>query len=64
MLARRFSLVQVVMVLVVGMESMLVVSLLDGLHLVLNTRVEGIVALKWRGRAVHGLPFVASSSSN
>jgi hypothetical protein len=36
-----------------------VVSLLDVLHLVLNTRVGGVVALRWRGGTVHGLPFVA-----
>jgi hypothetical protein len=36
MLARRLGLVQVVVVLVVGLQ---VVSLLDNLHLVLNTRV-------------------------
>jgi hypothetical protein len=46
-------------VLVVGMESLQVVSLLDVLHLMLNTRVGGIVALRWRGGTVHGLLFVA-----
>jgi hypothetical protein len=46
-------------VLVVGMESLQVVSLLDVLHLVLNTRVGGIVALRCRGGTVHGLLFVA-----
>jgi hypothetical protein len=35
-----------------------VVSLLDVLHLVLNTRVGGVVALRWRGGTVHDLPFV------
>jgi hypothetical protein len=58
-LVRRLSLVQVVVVLVVGMGSLQVVSLLDGLHLVLNTRVGGVVALRWRGGMVHGIPFVA-----
>jgi hypothetical protein len=48
--ARRLGLVQVV-----GLQ---VVSLLDDLHLVLNTRVEGVVALRWRGEMDHGLPFM------
>jgi hypothetical protein len=52
------SLVQVVVVLVVGMESLQVVSLLDGVHLVLNTRVGGVVALRWRAGTFHGVPFV------
>jgi hypothetical protein len=49
----------VVVVLVVGMESLQVVSLLDGLHLMLNTKVGGVIALRWSGGTVHGLPFVA-----
>jgi hypothetical protein len=53
------GLVQVVVVLVVGMESLQVVSLLDGLHLVLNTRVGGVIALRWRGGTIHDLPFVS-----
>jgi hypothetical protein len=36
-----------------------VVSILDDLHLVLNTRVEGVIALRWRGGRVHSLSFVA-----
>jgi hypothetical protein len=56
---RRLGLVQVVIVLVVRMESLQVVSLLDSLHLVLNMRVGGVVALRWRGGMVHGLPFMA-----
>jgi hypothetical protein len=44
---------------VVGMESLQVTSLLDVLHLVLNTRVGGVVALRWRGGTVHGLLFMA-----
>jgi hypothetical protein len=47
-----------VMVLVVGMVSLQVVSLLDVLPLVLNTGMGGVVALRWRGGTVHGLPFV------
>jgi hypothetical protein len=42
----------------VDMESLLVVSLLDVLHLMLNTRVGGVVALRWRGGAVHDLLFI------
>jgi hypothetical protein len=57
-LARRLGLAQVVVVLVVHMRSLQVVSLLDVLHLVLNTRVGGVVALRWRGGTVHGLSFV------
>jgi hypothetical protein len=47
-----------VMVLVVGMVSLQVVSLLDVLPLVLNTGMGGVVALRWRGGTVHGPPFV------
>jgi hypothetical protein len=56
---RMLGLVQVVVVQVVGMKSLQVVSLLDVLHLVLNTRVREVVVLGWRGRTIHGLPFVA-----
>jgi hypothetical protein len=48
-LVRMLDLFLVVMVLVVGLESLQVVSLLDVLHLVLNMRVGGVVALRWRG---------------
>jgi hypothetical protein len=41
------------------MGSLQVVGLLDGLHLVLNKRVGGVVALRWRGGTVPGLPFMA-----
>jgi hypothetical protein len=47
-----------VMVLVVGMVSLQVVSLLGILPLVLDTGMGGVVALRWRGGTVHGLPFV------
>jgi hypothetical protein len=47
-----------VMVLVVGLESLEVVSLLGVLPLVLNMGMGGVVALRWRGGTVHGLPFV------
>jgi hypothetical protein len=52
------GLVQEVMVLVVGLESLQVVSLLGVLPLMLNTGMGGVVALRWRGGTVHGLPFV------
>jgi hypothetical protein len=42
----------------VHMVSRQVVCLLYDLHLVLNTRVEGVVALRWRGGMIYGLPFV------
>jgi hypothetical protein len=47
-----------VVVLVVGLESLQVVSLLGVLPLVLNTEMGGVVALSWRGGTVHGFPFV------
>jgi hypothetical protein len=53
------GLVQEVMVLVVGLESLQVVSLLGVLPLVLNTGMRGVIALRWRGGADQGLPFVA-----
>jgi hypothetical protein len=56
---RMLGLVHVVVILVVCMGSLQVVSLLDGLHLVLNTRVGGVIALRWSGGTVHSLPFVA-----
>jgi hypothetical protein len=46
------------LVLVVGLESLQVVSLLEILPLVLNTGMGGVVALRWRGGTVHGFPFV------
>jgi hypothetical protein len=46
------------MVLVVGLESVLVVSLLGVLPLVLNTEMGGVVALRWRGGTIHGSPSV------
>jgi hypothetical protein len=52
------DLVLEVVVLVVGLESLQVVSLLGVLPLVLNTGMRGVVALSWRGETVHGTPFV------
>jgi hypothetical protein len=46
------------MVLVVGLESQQVVSLLGVLPLVFNTGMGAIVALSWRGGMIHGSPFV------
>jgi hypothetical protein len=62
MLTRRLVSVQVVVILVVGMESMQVVSLLDFLHLVLNTRVEGVVALE--GEEEQSTVFISWLSSS
>jgi hypothetical protein len=45
-------------VLVVGLESLQVVSLLGVLPLVLNTEMGGVVALSLRGGMVHDFPFV------
>jgi hypothetical protein len=47
-----------VMVLVFGLLSLQVVSLLGVLPLVLNTGMGGVVALSWRGGTVHSFPFV------
>jgi hypothetical protein len=55
--SREVSVLQVV-VLVVGLESLQVVSLLGVLPLVFSMGVRGVVALRRRGGMVHGLPFV------
>jgi hypothetical protein len=47
------------MVLVVGLESLQVISFLGVLPLMLNTGMGGVVAMRWRGGTVHGLPFMA-----
>jgi hypothetical protein len=57
-LVRSLGLSQVVVVLVVGLESLQVVSLLGVLPLVLDTGMRGVVALIWRGGTIHGSPFV------
>jgi hypothetical protein len=59
-LVRSLGLSQVVVVLVVGLESLQVVSLLGVLPLLLNTEMGGVVALRWRGGTIHGSPFVVS----
>jgi hypothetical protein len=48
----------VVVVLVVGLESQQVVSLLGILPLALNMGMGGAVVLRWRGGTIHGSPFV------
>jgi hypothetical protein len=57
-LVRSLGLFQEVVVLMVGLESLQVISLLGVLPLVLNTGMGGVVDLSWRGRTVHGLPFM------
>jgi hypothetical protein len=57
-LVRSVGLFQVVVVLVVGLESLQVVSLLGVFPLVVNTGMGGAVALRWRGGAIHDFPFV------
>jgi hypothetical protein len=47
-----------VVVLVFGLESLQVVSLIGILPLMLNTGIGGVLALRWRGGTGHGLPFV------
>jgi hypothetical protein len=58
MLVQMLGLVMEVVVLVVGLESLQVVTLLSVLLLVLNTGMGGVVALRWRGGTVHSLPFM------
>jgi hypothetical protein len=57
-LVMSLGLLQEVVVLVDGLGSLHVVSLLGVLPLVLNTRMGGVVALRRRGGTIHGLPFV------
>jgi hypothetical protein len=57
-LVQMLSLVQEVVVLVVGLESLQVVRLLGVLPLVLNMGMGGVVALSLRGGTVHSLLFV------
>jgi hypothetical protein len=58
MLVMGLRLVQEIVVLVVGLESLQVVRLLDVPPLVPNTGMGGVVALRWRVGTVHGFPFV------
>jgi hypothetical protein len=50
--------VLVVVALVFGLESLQVVGLLGILPFVLNMGMGVVVALRWRGGTVHGLPFM------
>jgi hypothetical protein len=43
----------------VGMVSLVVLSLIGVLHVVLNTRVEGVIALSLMGATVYNIPFMA-----
>jgi hypothetical protein len=52
------SLVQEVVGLVVGLESLPMVSLLGALPLVLNMGMRGVVAWSWKGGTVHSFLFV------
>jgi hypothetical protein len=49
----------VVVVLVVGMVSLVLLSLLDVHLLVIDKSSGEVTALTWRVATVHGLPFVA-----
>jgi hypothetical protein len=55
--SREVSVLEVV-VLVVGLESLQVVSLLGIPPLVFNTGMGAVVVLRWRGGTVHDLPFM------
>jgi hypothetical protein len=57
-LVMSLGLLQEVVVLVVGLESLQVVSLLDVLHLVINTSLEEVAALSLRGVTDHAFPIV------
>jgi hypothetical protein len=57
-LVQMLGLVLEVVVLVVGLKSLQVVSLLGVLPLVLNTGMGGVTALSWRGGTAHSFPFV------
>jgi hypothetical protein len=57
-LVRSLGLSQVVVDLVVGLESQQVVSLLGILPLVFNMGMGGVVALRWIGETIHGSLFV------
>jgi hypothetical protein len=48
----------VVVVLVVGVVNLVVLSLLDILHLMLNTSLGEVATLSLRGATYHGLSFV------
>jgi hypothetical protein len=56
--SREVSVLEVVL-LVVGLESQQVVSLLGILPLEFNTGMGGVISLRRKGGTVHGLSFVA-----
>jgi hypothetical protein len=58
MLVYMLSLVQEVVVLVVGLESLQEVRLLGILPLKFTSGMGGVVALRRRGGTVHGISFV------
>jgi hypothetical protein len=51
-------LIQEVVLLVAGLESLPMVSLLGAFPLVLNTGMGGVVVWSWKGGRVHGFLFV------
>jgi hypothetical protein len=57
-LLMSLGLLQEAVVLVVGLESLQVVSLLDVLHLMINTSLGGVAALSLRGATDHAFPIV------
>jgi hypothetical protein len=57
-LVMNLSLLQEVVVLVVGLESLQVVSLLDVLRLVINTSLGEVAALSLRGATDHAFPIM------
>jgi hypothetical protein len=59
MVMAMLILVPWVVVQVVGMVVLVLFSMLETLHLMLNTRVGGVITLSWREGTVHGLPFMA-----
>jgi hypothetical protein len=58
MLVMSLGLLQEVVGLVVGLEGLQVVSLLDVLHLVINTSLGEVAALNLRGATDHAFPIM------
>jgi hypothetical protein len=54
----RLDLLQEVVLLVVGLESLQVVSLLDVLHLVIDTSLVEVAALSLREATDHAFPIM------
>jgi hypothetical protein len=57
-LVMSLSLLEEVVVLVAGLESLQVVSLLDVLHLVINTSLGEVAALSLSGSTDHAFPIM------